>query len=221
MVEGNNNKRRNTVISRNKQDQYIRELELENKKLETKVKELEDDTEKMEEKINTLEQNSTEHVALMNKNTQLKNQIEEITESFEILIDSFEIFKEEFTKNFKKLDNQLFIARDCINDDQGENQFEVDYTQQYRYNDNSDYSISNYHPPSEYIKIKFVDQNDFEVPFRVQYGTNMGKLKKAYAEHNGVSVNTYRFLFNGIRVTDDDTPNILRMKEGDSLKAIL
>uniref|UniRef100_A0A915M7E0 Small ubiquitin-related modifier n=1 Tax=Meloidogyne javanica TaxID=6303 RepID=A0A915M7E0_MELJA len=63
-------------------------------------------------------------------------------------------------------------------------------------------------PSAEYIKIKVVGQ----------FGTSMGKLKKAYAERTGVAVNALRFLFDGRRVNDDDTPKSLEMEEDDVIE---
>lgn len=36
--------------------------------------------------------------------------------------------------------------------------------------------------------------------------TQMGKLKKSYSERIGVSVTSLRFLFDGKRINDDETP---------------
>ncbi|MFH4979812.1 hypothetical protein AB6A40_006521 [Gnathostoma spinigerum] len=71
---------------------------------------------------------------------------------------------------------------------------------------------------SEYIKLKVVGQDSNEVHFRVKYGTSMGKLKKAYADRTGVSVNSLRFLFDGRRINDDDTPKSLEMEEDDVIE---
>ncbi|KAF7636044.1 Small ubiquitin-related modifier [Meloidogyne graminicola] len=71
---------------------------------------------------------------------------------------------------------------------------------------------------AEYIKIKVVGQDSNEVHFRVKFGTSMGKLKKAYAERTGVAVNTLRFLFDGRRVNDEDTPKSLEMEEDDVIE---
>ncbi|CAK5040991.1 unnamed protein product [Meloidogyne enterolobii] len=73
-------------------------------------------------------------------------------------------------------------------------------------------------PSAEYIKIKVVGQDSNEVHFRVKFGTSMGKLKKAYAERTGVAVNALRFLFDGRRVNDDDTPKSLEMEEDDVIE---
>uniref|UniRef100_A0A914VZZ8 Small ubiquitin-related modifier n=1 Tax=Plectus sambesii TaxID=2011161 RepID=A0A914VZZ8_9BILA len=71
---------------------------------------------------------------------------------------------------------------------------------------------------SEYIKLKVVGQDSNEVHFRVKFGTQMGKLKKSYAERTGVAVSTLRFLFDGRRINDDDTPKSLEMEEDDVIE---
>uniref|UniRef100_A0A915CXE1 Small ubiquitin-related modifier n=1 Tax=Ditylenchus dipsaci TaxID=166011 RepID=A0A915CXE1_9BILA len=63
-----------------------------------------------------------------------------------------------------------------------------------------------------------VGQDSNEVHFRVKFGTSMGKLKKSYAERTGVSVNALRFLFDGRRINDDDTPKSLEMEEDDTIE---
>uniref|UniRef100_A0A915ELX0 Ubiquitin-like domain-containing protein n=1 Tax=Ditylenchus dipsaci TaxID=166011 RepID=A0A915ELX0_9BILA len=71
---------------------------------------------------------------------------------------------------------------------------------------------------AEYIKLKVVGQDSNEVHFRVKFGTSMGKLKKSYAERTGVSVSALRFLFDGRRINDDDTPKSLEMEEDDTIE---
>lgn len=46
----------------------------------------------------------------------------------------------------------------------------------------------------------------------------MGKLKKSYSERQGVPVNTLRFLFDGNRINDEDTPKSLDMEDGDTIE---
>lgn len=70
----------------------------------------------------------------------------------------------------------------------------------------------------EYIKLKVVGQDSNEVHFRVKFGTTMGKLKKSYADRTGVSVSTLRFLFDGRRIQDEDTPKSLEMEEDDVIE---
>ncbi|GMR40696.1 hypothetical protein PMAYCL1PPCAC_10891, partial [Pristionchus mayeri] len=67
----------------------------------------------------------------------------------------------------------------------------------------------------EYIKLRVCGQDSNEVHFRVKFQTAMGKLKKSYADRTGVDVNTLRFLFDGRRINDLDTPKSLEMEEDD------
>ena len=73
-------------------------------------------------------------------------------------------------------------------------------------------------PNAEYIKLKVVGQDSNEVHFRVKYGTSMGKLMKSYADRTGVAVNTLRFLFDGRRINNEDTPKSLEMEEDDVIE---
>jgi small ubiquitin-related modifier len=70
----------------------------------------------------------------------------------------------------------------------------------------------------DYIKLKVVGQDANEVHFRVKYGTSMAKLKKSYAERTGVNINSLRFLFDGRRIGDEDTPKTLEMEEEDVIE---
>ncbi len=75
-------------------------------------------------------------------------------------------------------------------------------------------------PPeaAEYIKLKVVGQDSNEVHFKVKYSTQMGKLKKSYAERIGVPVSSLRFLFDGRRINDDETPKALEMENDDVIE---
>ncbi|CAD5206265.1 unnamed protein product [Bursaphelenchus okinawaensis] len=70
----------------------------------------------------------------------------------------------------------------------------------------------------EYIKLKVVGQDANEVHFRVKFGTSMGKLKKSYAERTGVQIGSLRFLFDGRRINDEDTPKTLGMEDDDVIE---
>ncbi|KAK0394495.1 hypothetical protein QR680_000771 [Steinernema hermaphroditum] len=70
----------------------------------------------------------------------------------------------------------------------------------------------------DYIKLKVVGQDANEVHFRVKSKTTMGKLKKSYADRTGVNVNSLRFLFDGRRINDEDTPKLLEMEEDDVIE---
>ena len=71
---------------------------------------------------------------------------------------------------------------------------------------------------SEYIKLKVVGQDSNEIHFRVKTSTLMGKLKKSYAERVGVPVNTLRFLFDGRRINDEESPKALEMENDDVIE---
>ena len=56
------------------------------------------------------------------------------------------------------------------------------------------------------------------VYFRVKQTTQMGKLKKSYSERVGVPVSSLRFLFDGRRINDDETPKALEMEQDDVIE---
>ncbi|ELT95619.1 hypothetical protein CAPTEDRAFT_107226, partial [Capitella teleta] len=58
----------------------------------------------------------------------------------------------------------------------------------------------------EFITLKVVGQDSSEVHFKVKMSTSMRKLKKHYSERQGIPINSLRFLFDGKRINDDDTP---------------
>ena len=71
---------------------------------------------------------------------------------------------------------------------------------------------------AEYIKLKVVGQDSNEIHFRVKQTTQMGKLKKSYSERVGVPVTSLRFLFDGRRINDDETPKALEMEQDDVIE---
>ncbi|KAI2810946.1 hypothetical protein RDWZM_002214 [Blomia tropicalis] len=71
---------------------------------------------------------------------------------------------------------------------------------------------------AEYIKIKVVGQDTNELHFRVKKSTAFSKLKKSYSERIGVPLTSLRFLFDGRRIDDNDTPATLEMEEEDVIE---
>lgn len=71
---------------------------------------------------------------------------------------------------------------------------------------------------NEYIKLKVVSQDSSEIHFRVKFTTPMSKIKKSYSERVGVPVTSLRFLFDGKRINDSDTPKQLEMEEEDTIE---
>merc|ERR1712169_175650 len=71
---------------------------------------------------------------------------------------------------------------------------------------------------TEYIKLKVVGQDSNEIHFRVKQTTQMGKLKKSYSERVGVPITSLRFLFDGRRINDDESPKALEMEQDDVIE---
>lgn len=74
---------------------------------------------------------------------------------------------------------------------------------------------------SEQVNIKVRDSEGNEVQFRIKKKTQLKKLMDAYCARMGTSVGTYRFLFDGNRVNDTDTPESLEMEDMDVIDAVL
>ncbi|OSX75169.1 hypothetical protein BU14_0251s0009 [Porphyra umbilicalis] len=74
---------------------------------------------------------------------------------------------------------------------------------------------------SEQVNIKVRDSEGNEVQFRIKKKTQLKKLMDAYCGRMGTSVGTYRFLFDGNRINDTDTPESLEMEDMDVIDAVL
>jgi small ubiquitin-related modifier len=70
----------------------------------------------------------------------------------------------------------------------------------------------------DYIKLRVVSQDSNEVHFRVKSSTTLGKLKKSYADRMGVPIGALRFLFDGRRLEDTETPAGLEMENDDVIE---
>ena len=63
---------------------------------------------------------------------------------------------------------------------------------------------------SEHLNIKVTDGNN-EVFFKIKRTTKLDKLMKAFCERQGKDSTTVRFLFDGDKVVEGDTPEKVRM----------
>lgn len=70
---------------------------------------------------------------------------------------------------------------------------------------------------SSIITIKVKDPAGEEVQFKVKKDTAMKKIFTAFSKQRGVGEGAYTFLFDGKRVTDDHTPKMLEMEDGDQI----
>lgn len=69
-------------------------------------------------------------------------------------------------------------------------------------------------PPDVWLYL----QDGNEIHFKVKMTTQMGKLKKSYSERVAMSVSSLRFLFDGKRINDDETPKQLEMVNDDVIE---
>ena len=59
---------------------------------------------------------------------------------------------------------------------------------------------------SEHLNVKVTDNNN-EVFFKIKRSTQLKKLMDAFCERSGKNRKSVRFLFDGQRVTDQDSPD--------------
>ncbi|KAK9475689.1 ubiquitin-related domain-containing protein [Lipomyces japonicus] len=69
----------------------------------------------------------------------------------------------------------------------------------------------------EHLNIKVTDGNN-EVFFRIRRSTQLKKLMDTFCDRQGKSRGAVRFLFDGQRVSDTDTPESLDMGENDTIE---
>ncbi|KAF8346362.1 small ubiquitin-related modifier [Amanita rubescens] len=71
------------------------------------------------------------------------------------------------------------------------------------------------------INIKVVSSTGDEVYFKIKRSTKLSKLQAAYANKVGKDVGSIRFLYDGARIQDDDTPATLEMDDGDTIDVMV
>ncbi|KAI6008836.1 ubiquitin-related domain-containing protein [Pisolithus orientalis] len=68
------------------------------------------------------------------------------------------------------------------------------------------------------INVKVVSSTGDEVFFKIKRNTKLSKLQGAYANKVGKDVASIRFLYDGSRINEDDTPASLDMEDnGESV----
>jgi len=73
----------------------------------------------------------------------------------------------------------------------------------------------------ETINIKVVSSTGEEVFFKIKRNTKLSKLRGAYANKVGKDINSIRFLYEGNRINDEDTPGLLEMEENDTIDVMV
>ncbi|THH27586.1 hypothetical protein EUX98_g6607 [Antrodiella citrinella] len=71
------------------------------------------------------------------------------------------------------------------------------------------------------INIKVTTQTGEEVFFKIKRNTKLSKLQGAYATKVGKDVGSIRFLYDGERVQENDTPASLDMEDNDSIDVMV
>jgi len=71
----------------------------------------------------------------------------------------------------------------------------------------------------EYIRLRVITSDmTNEVHFRVKSATALVRLKRSYCSKLGFQVDELRFVFDGHRITDEDTPKSLGMINDDVIE---
>lgn len=70
-----------------------------------------------------------------------------------------------------------------------------------------------------YIRLRVITSDDnSEVHFRVKLHTPMGRLKRSYSSKMGQQLEELRFVFEGHRITDEETAASLQMVNDDVIE---
>ncbi|KDQ52592.1 hypothetical protein JAAARDRAFT_40201 [Jaapia argillacea MUCL 33604] len=75
--------------------------------------------------------------------------------------------------------------------------------------------------PNGTINIKVVTSTGEEVFFKIKRNTKLLKLQSAYASKVGKDVSSIRFLYDGERIQEDDTPSTLNMEDNDTIDVMV
>ena len=72
-----------------------------------------------------------------------------------------------------------------------------------------------------HLNLKVVAQDGNEIFFKCKPTTPLQKLMQAYCTRQGLSLSNVRFLFDGNRLSETQTPSQLEMEDGDVIDAML
>lgn len=74
---------------------------------------------------------------------------------------------------------------------------------------------------SEHISLKVKGQDGNIVHFKIKRKTVLKKLMEAYCQRQSLQLDQIRFLFDGARLRDNQTPDELDMEDDDVIDAML
>ncbi|KAH9475289.1 Ubiquitin-like protein pmt3/smt3 [Psilocybe cubensis] len=71
------------------------------------------------------------------------------------------------------------------------------------------------------VNSQVVSSSGEEVFFKIKRSTRLSKLQGAYASKVGKDVGSIRFLYDGSRIQEDDTPATLDMEDNDTIDVMV
>ena len=74
---------------------------------------------------------------------------------------------------------------------------------------------------NETITIQVKDQTGEQTLFKIKRTTKMSKVFSAYAQRKGVELASLRFLLDGERISETDTPKMLELDDEDQIDCVL
>ena len=70
----------------------------------------------------------------------------------------------------------------------------------------------------EQLNLKVLGQDGQVVQFKIKKATPLRKLMNAYCDRCKLAQNTIRFMFDGSRIDETDTPKSMDMEDGDTIE---
>jgi len=74
---------------------------------------------------------------------------------------------------------------------------------------------------NEHINVKVKAQDGTEIYFKIKRTTQLKKLMEAYCQRQGLTMNQCRFIFDGEKLKEDDSPEKLEMENGDEIDVMV
>lgn len=74
---------------------------------------------------------------------------------------------------------------------------------------------------TDHINIKVCGQDQNDIAFKIKRSTALKKLMKAYVARTGAQLELLRFLYEGHRILPTDTPDTLKMEDGDIIQTAI
>ena len=71
---------------------------------------------------------------------------------------------------------------------------------------------------SDQLNLKVVGQDGQVIQFKIKESTPFRKLMNAYCERQKLVMSTIRFVFDGTRLKETDTPKSLEMEDDDTIE---